>query len=75
MEVPDAGGNALMKVGQMEFLVRRVNMIVRQSKTHQSRWQSEYLVKGPDGGIGATRTHEDRHCAEAFVASRGDSSY
>ena len=55
----------------MEFLVRRVNPIVRQAEAYQRRRQSHDVVKGRHGGIGATGSHKNRCGAKDFVAGSG----
>src|SRR5215469_18066025 len=56
--------DAAMEVGQVEFLIWRVQVVVRKSKAHHERRGLQLADEVADDGNGAASAYEDRLGAE-----------
>ena len=66
-EVPDAGCNRIVEIGQVELLIGAVDVVVGQSKTHENRGNPEYFLKSSNHRDRTTRTQENRQRSKTFL--------
>ena len=66
-QVPDRGFNRLIEIGQMEFFVRAVDVVVGQAESHQDGGNTENLLKGVNHRDRPPGADEDGVCAESFL--------
>src|SRR5580704_16721125 len=67
---PDAGGDSVVDIGQLKFLVGRVNSIVRQRTAHQDRADTQVLLERFHPGNGAKITQKNGRRSEALPVSK-----